>query len=146
MDAQGLGLSDEVWELLEDCWETGRELRPPVEEVLSRVKLAASTCGTLPPVGNTTQRHRDPGSDHSKFGRSLSSLLVGVEFVEIFQTCSSLEQPQVSFFLLQCTCRAFMLCAVEDKDMPLETESASSQETDSDIFFDTLSAPVPEFE
>ena len=39
-----------------------------------------------------------------------------------------------------------MLCAVEDKDTPLETESASSQETDSDIFFDTLSAPVPEFE
>ena len=84
MDAQGLGLFNEIWELLEDCWETGRELRPPVEDVLSRVKLAASTCSTLPPVGNTTQRHRDPGSDYSKFGGSLSTLPVRVEFVEIF--------------------------------------------------------------
>ena len=74
-NAQELGLSNEVWELLEDCWETDSKLRPPVENVSGRVKSAASLCSTLPPVGNAAQQPRDPDSGPFKFGGSLSSYL-----------------------------------------------------------------------
>jgi len=68
------GLSDEVWKILEDCWQTQRTLRPSVKDVLNRVKLAASTCGTLSSVGDVSQRHEDPDSDFNKF----DNLFVGV--------------------------------------------------------------------
>ena len=50
-DALELGLSDKVWELLEECWQSDRTARPSVKDVSSRVKVAASICGTLFPVG-----------------------------------------------------------------------------------------------
>lgn len=70
-NATELGISDNVWGLLEDCWQTERQLRPPVKNVLERVKLAASACGTLPPVKGVAQRHEDSESPFSKFGASL---------------------------------------------------------------------------
>jgi len=80
-NALELGLSDEVWKLLEDCWQTQRELRPSVKDVLDRVKGAASVCGTLPPVESVPERYEDPESDFSKFGRSLSHSPSDVEFI-----------------------------------------------------------------
>jgi hypothetical protein len=71
MNALDLGLSDVVWKLLEDCWQKEPHLRPPVEDFLSRVKSAASVCGTLSPVGGFPQRNEDPDSDLMKFGAFL---------------------------------------------------------------------------
>ena len=70
-NALELGLSDKVWKLLEDCWQTERALRPSVEDVLGRVKAAASVCGTLPTVKGIPKLYEDPASDFTKFGRSL---------------------------------------------------------------------------
>lgn len=67
-NARDLGLSDELWKLLEDCWKTEREHRPPVKDVLIRVKSAASTCGILSPVGGVVQQHEEPDLDFSEFG------------------------------------------------------------------------------
>ena len=67
-DALGLGLSDEVWELLEGCWHTKHELRPLVRDVLICVRSAASACGILSPVGGVVQRYEDPDSGFNKFG------------------------------------------------------------------------------
>ncbi|KAF9781372.1 kinase-like domain-containing protein [Thelephora terrestris] len=64
-NALELGLSKELWELLEECWQTKRQLRPQVKDVLSRVKSAASACGTLSPVAK--QRQKDPNLDFTKF-------------------------------------------------------------------------------
>ncbi|KAF9781280.1 kinase-like domain-containing protein [Thelephora terrestris] len=62
-----LGLSEELWELLEECWQTERQLRPQVNDVLGRVKSAASACGILFSVGDIKQRPDDPNSDFTKF-------------------------------------------------------------------------------
>lgn len=80
-NALELGLSDEVWKLLEDCWQTDRTLRPPVKGVLCCVKAAASVCGTLPPVRGMLKRYEDPESDFSKFGTSFPHSPSGVEFI-----------------------------------------------------------------
>lgn len=88
-NALDLGLSDDVWELLEDSWQTEREQRLPVKDVLVRVKLAASTCGILSPVddvvqlspvGGVVQRYDEPDSDFTMFGTSLSWLPSDVGF------------------------------------------------------------------
>ena len=80
-NALELGLSDEVWKLLEDCWQTDRQLRPPVNDVLGHVRSAASACGTLPPVWGVARRDRDPASDFAKFGESLAQLPSDVKFI-----------------------------------------------------------------
>ena len=67
-NALELGLSDNVWRLLEDCWKTQRKLRPLINDVFGRVKAAASVCGVLSPVGGITQRYEDPESELDKFG------------------------------------------------------------------------------
>jgi len=66
-NALELGLSDKVWKLLEDCWQTDRTSRPSTEDVLDRVKGAASVCGILSSVGGISQRYEDPDSDFAKF-------------------------------------------------------------------------------
>jgi len=66
-----LGLSDRVWKLLEDCWQLNRTSRPPIAGVSDRIKEAASLCGILASVGGIPQRHEDPDSEWTKFGRSL---------------------------------------------------------------------------
>ena len=71
-DALGLGLSNEVWELLEGCWHTKHELRPLVKDVLICVRSAASACGILPPVCGVVQRYKDADLVFNKFGTSLS--------------------------------------------------------------------------
>ncbi|KAF9781244.1 hypothetical protein BJ322DRAFT_1111962 [Thelephora terrestris] len=76
-NALELGLSDEVWKLLEDCWQTDRQLRPPVNDVLGHVRSAASACGTLPPVGGVARRDRDPASDFAKFDQLFADLIPG---------------------------------------------------------------------
>ena len=80
-NALELGLSDEVWKLLEDCWQPQRALRPSVKDVLDRVQRAVSVCGTLPPVGDVQQHYEDPESDSSKFGRSLPHSSSDVKFI-----------------------------------------------------------------
>ena len=80
-NALELGLSDKVWKLLEDCWQSDRKLRPSVIEVSSRVKTAASICGTLSSVGDVTQRQEDPDSDLFKFGRSPPRSSTDLEFM-----------------------------------------------------------------
>jgi len=80
-NASGLGLSEKVWKLLEDSWQSDRKLRPSVTDVSSRVKVAASVCGTLSSVGGVTQRQDDPDSDLFKFGRSLLHPPSDVEFM-----------------------------------------------------------------
>ena len=77
-NALDIGLSDKLWKLLEGCWETEHEDRPPVRDVLARVKSAASACGILSPVGGVVQRYEDPDSGFNKFGTSLSWSLGGV--------------------------------------------------------------------
>ena len=42
-NASQLGLSDGVCKLLEDCWQTGREPRPSVKNILGHAKSAASS-------------------------------------------------------------------------------------------------------
>lgn len=69
-NALELGLSDEVWKLLEDCWQTERKLRPLVKDVLACIKSAASACGTLSPVG-AAQLHEDPDSHFVRLGTHL---------------------------------------------------------------------------
>lgn len=71
-NASNLGLSDIVWELLEGCWQTDRQRRPSVRDVLSRVKSAALACGVLPAVGGVVQRRDDQDSLFTKFGMPLS--------------------------------------------------------------------------
>lgn len=70
-NALSLGFSDDVWKLLEDSWPTDRGRRPPVKEVLARIKSAASACRILSPVGGVIQRYEEPDSDFTKFGMSL---------------------------------------------------------------------------
>jgi hypothetical protein len=79
-NALELGLSKELWELLEECWQKKRQLRPRVNDVLSRVKSATSSCGTVSPVGNAEQRQEDPNPDFAMFGASISQLPRDVEF------------------------------------------------------------------
>ena len=85
-DALKLGLSDDVWELLEDCWKTDHTSRPSVEGVLARVKAAASACGVLSPVGGVPQRYEDPDSGFAKFGRSLPLLQRNVEVIIFYRS------------------------------------------------------------
>ena len=70
-NALELGLSDKVWELLEDCWQTQRTLRPSIKGVLDCVKAAASICGTLPSVRGVPKRYEDLESDSTEFGRPI---------------------------------------------------------------------------
>ena len=79
--APELGLTDKVWELLEGCWKSDRMARPSVKDVLSRVKAAASICGTLSPVGGALPQLDDPESEINKFGRSFPHLSSDVEFL-----------------------------------------------------------------
>jgi hypothetical protein len=81
-NALGLGLSDKVWKLLEDCWQADRKLRPSVKDVQGRVKSAASACGILSSVGDIAQRHEDPDSDFTKFGAPLSWFSSDIEFIK----------------------------------------------------------------
>ena len=70
-NALEIGLSDNVWKLLEDSWQTERTLRPPIIEVLDRVRAAAAVCGTLSPVGDfAPQGYEAPQSTFYKFGKS----------------------------------------------------------------------------
>jgi hypothetical protein len=71
VNARELGLSDKVWELLEECWRTERALRPSVKNVLGRITAAASVCGTLSLVRGLPQSYEDPELDFVKSGRSL---------------------------------------------------------------------------
>ena len=67
--ALGPGISDEIWKLLEESWQTQRTLRPSVMDFLSRVKVAASVSGTLSPLGGI-QGYEDHNSGFAKFGVS----------------------------------------------------------------------------
>ena len=73
-DALELGLTDRVWNLLEDCWRMEHALRPSVKDVLGRLKAAALVCGPLPPVKVIPNRYEDPTSDFTKFGRPFPPL------------------------------------------------------------------------
>ena len=89
-NAPKLGLSDDIWELLEGCWETERTSRPSVEGVLTRAKAAALVCGVLSPVGDVPYRYEEPDSDFSKFGMSLPRLPSNIEFKGF---CRSIIRP-----------------------------------------------------
>lgn len=82
VNALELGLSAEVWKLLQSCWQSQRTLRPPIRDVSDRVKIAASVCGTLPSVGSVPQRHVDPDSNFTKFGGLFPHSSSNVEFTE----------------------------------------------------------------
>ena len=84
-NALELGLSEKVWKLLEHCWQTERSLRPPVSDVLSRVKAAASVCGRLPSVKSIRERYEEPESRWGKFGRSLPHSSSDVKFIRLFR-------------------------------------------------------------
>ena len=88
-NAVELGLSDEVWKLLEDCWQPQRALRPSVKDVLDCVQGAASLYGTLSPVGDVPQRYEDPESDLSKFGRPLPQSSSDVELIGLYRSIVS---------------------------------------------------------
>ena len=70
-NALELGLSDKVWKLLEDCWETQRVLRPSVEGVLDRIGRAASACSTLRPVQDVPYGYAEPDPDPTVLSMSL---------------------------------------------------------------------------
>lgn len=70
-NALELGLSDRVWKLLEDCWQTDRTSRPSIKDASTHFRAAASACGILPSVGGIPQQHEDSGSDFGEFGKSL---------------------------------------------------------------------------
>ena len=85
-NASKLGLSENVWKLLEDCWQTQRALRPSVKDVSDRVKAAASICGTVLSVEGVPQRHEDSESDSTEFGRPLSHSLSDMEFSGFYRS------------------------------------------------------------
>ena len=87
-NAPDLGLSDDIWKMLEDCWEEKRELRPPVKHVLSRVKSAARTCGILSVVMNTSEGYTepDPGLRLKMFGMSVLLPLGNIESTGLCRT------------------------------------------------------------
>jgi len=85
-NAVKLGLSERVWALLEDCWQTDRTRRPSVKDVSDRVKIAASVCGTLSSVGDAPRRYEDPNSDLTKFGRSLPQSSSGGYFTGLHRS------------------------------------------------------------
>ena len=81
-NALEFGLSERIWKLLEDCWQTERTCRPSVTDVSGRVKAVASICGTLSSVGGIPRRCEDPETDFTNFGRllphsSISTKLTG---------------------------------------------------------------------
>ena len=81
-NALEFGLSERIWKLLEDCWQTERTCRPSVTDVSGRVKVVASVCGTLSSVGGIPRRCEDPETDFTNFGRllphsSISTKLTG---------------------------------------------------------------------
>ena len=80
-NALELGFSDKLWRVLEDCWKSDRTVRPSVKDVSSRVKLAASVCGTLSPVGAAISQPDDPESEVGRFGRSLAHSSSDVELI-----------------------------------------------------------------
>ena len=73
-DALELGLSHNVWKLLEDCWQTDRTSRPSIKDVSARVEAAASVCGILASVGGILKIYEDSDSEFAKFGGSLPQL------------------------------------------------------------------------
>ena len=85
-NAAELGLSDRVWRLLDECWQSNRALRPLVKEFLDRVKAAASVCGTLSSVGGGVQQYEVPDSDFNKFGRSPPHSSSDEEFIGFCRT------------------------------------------------------------
>ena len=85
-NALELGLSDKVWKLLEDCWQTQHTLRPSIKDVLGRIKAAASVCGTLLSVGGVPQRHEYFESDSTEFGRPLPHSLRVIEFSVFYRS------------------------------------------------------------
>jgi len=115
-NALELGLSDSVWNLLEDCWQTERALRPPVTDVLSRVKEAASVCGILSPVKNIPNRYEDPESRLDKFGRSSPSLVKRCNVYRTLQTDCSQIPPSVSLHPQSQTRRALISHGTDDED------------------------------
>ena len=84
-NAPELGISDKVWNLLEDCWQTERTLRPSIKGVLGRVKAAASSCGMLSPVGGVPQPYEAPLSAFDKWGRSFPRSPNDAELIGIFR-------------------------------------------------------------
>ena len=105
--ALSLGLSDEVWKLLEGCWETEGKRRPLAKDVLVCVEAAASICGTLPPVGGLVPLQEEPHTDVSKFGMPPPSAVSRCKTHKITQiTFSPHQRPPVSFECLLRTCEA----------------------------------------
>ena len=47
--AESLGFTDELWSMLERCWEDDRDERPEVGEVLRCLESAAQAWDTRPP-------------------------------------------------------------------------------------------------
>jgi hypothetical protein len=72
-DALNLGFSDEVWRLVEGCWQTEPEDRPTVKSVLLCLRSAALASKILSPVGGVVRhRYEEPDSGFNKFGTPLS--------------------------------------------------------------------------
>ena len=90
-NALELGLSDEVWSLLEGCWQADRTLRPSIEDVSGRINAAASVRGMLSPVGSVPLRHEDPDSEFNKFDGLFLPLIQRTGIYKDLQTRHSLE-------------------------------------------------------
>lgn len=82
-NALELGLSDKIWKLLEDCWQTQRTLRPSVRDVLDCAKAAALVCDVLSPVRGISLSRKEPQSEFNKFGRSFPYSSSDVELMGI---------------------------------------------------------------
>ena len=121
-NALELGLSDEVWKLLVDCWRTDRFSRPSIRDVSTCVKGAASACGILSSVGSIPQRYGDPDSDFPQFGRFTSPVIRGRRIHKTLQIHCFLECPQVSVQLLSPTCRALRTRGVDDEELDFTRE------------------------
>jgi hypothetical protein len=72
-NALNIGFSDEVWRLVEGCWQTEPEDRPTVKDVLLCLRSAASANKILSPVGGVVRhRYEEPDPCFNRFGTSLS--------------------------------------------------------------------------
>lgn len=88
-NAEAIGISESLWELVQKCWGGDKDRRPRIQEVVTEVGSAAAKWHTVTPPSATENREdsdedSDRESDESKHG----------EF-SLFPVVSSVLRPSV---------------------------------------------------
>ena len=58
VNAEDIGISDPLWELVRSCWDGDKMRRPPIQEIAAGVDHAAANwCTDMPPSGTIQQEY-----------------------------------------------------------------------------------------